>query len=150
MIEEFSEADGEEEIAEEGVLEAGEQQRLGRMVGEGKESAAKDTKTYGKPIAEDDVDEAEGKGAGKDHGPTTAKKRLVAAKEKGSVEKLLRKNRNDWIEKHDQGPEDGGASDEGEKEAGSGEANRQAKSEHADGVTTKQCRKIIGDASKGE
>ena len=42
------------------------------MIGEGKERTTKNTKTYSKPVAEDNVDETEGEGASKDHGPPVA------------------------------------------------------------------------------
>lgn len=112
VIEEFAEADGEEKIAEEGVLEASEWQRLRGMVGDGEKDATENAKADGKPVAKDDVYEAEGEGTGEDHDPPIAEEWLVTTKEEGAIEKLLGKNGEDWVEEHNQGPEGGSSLNE--------------------------------------
>ena len=55
MVKEPSEANCKNEVAEEGVVDAGKKQRAGALVGEGKEQATDHAEAHREPVAQDDV-----------------------------------------------------------------------------------------------
>jgi hypothetical protein len=61
VVEELTQPNCKDEIAEDRVVETGEKQRSGVLVGEGKQETPHDAKDNGKPIAENYVHEPEGK-----------------------------------------------------------------------------------------
>jgi len=64
MVEELTQANRKDEIAEDRVVETGEKERSGVLVGEGKQDTPHDAEDYGKPIAKNYVHEPESKSAG--------------------------------------------------------------------------------------
>lgn len=104
VIEKLAKTDGEDEIAENGVIQAGEQQRAGSLVSEREEKSADHAESHGQRIPENDMDEPERHRAGEQHAPTAAEKRLVAMQEKRPVEKFLWVHRDKGVEKKNQRP----------------------------------------------
>ena len=70
VIKELAKADGEDEIAENDVVQAGEQQRTGSLIGEREEKSADHAETHGQPIPENDVNKPKRQRAGEQHAPT--------------------------------------------------------------------------------
>lgn len=134
VIEELAKTDGEQEIAENDVVQASEKQRSGGLIGEGEEEPADHAKAHSQPVPEDDVDKRERQGAGEQHSPTAAEQRLVAMKEKCPVEKLLRVDRKKRIEKKYERPEPGRAPDERKEELRRQEVNRDSEAHDAYGI----------------
>ena len=89
VVEELAETNREDEIAENGVLEAGKQKRAGLIVGEGEEEAPDDTESDSDPVAENDVNKTEGEGASQEHHPAHSEQRLVTMEKEGTVENFL-------------------------------------------------------------
>jgi hypothetical protein len=135
VVEELTQADRKDEIAEDRVVETGEKQRSGVLVGKGKQETPDDAEDYGKPIAENKVHEPESKSAGQNHYDAAAKERLVAVKEKGAVDQFLGINGNERVEEHDQGPEAGRALGEGEQKLGRKNADREPQESEKDSIT---------------
>ena len=105
VIEELAKTDGEQEITENGMVQASEEQGSGGLIGKGEEEPADRAKAHSQPVPEDDVDKRERQGAGEQHSPAAAEQRLVAMKEKCPVKKFLREDREQWVEKKYQHPE---------------------------------------------
>jgi hypothetical protein len=118
VVEELTQADRKDEIAKDRVVETGEKQRSGMLVGEGKQETPDDAEDYGKPIAKNNVHEPESKSTSGNHQQAPAKERLVTVKEEGAVDQFLGINGNERVEEHDQGPEAGSALQEEEQELG--------------------------------
>jgi hypothetical protein len=138
VVEELAEADGEDEVAEKGVIDAGQEERAGMLVGEGEQESADDAESHGKPVAEDDVNEAEGKGAREKHGPAGTEERSITMTKEGAVEQFLGINGEKWIEEHDQGPKGWGAFHEGKKKLGSEETNGETQEEQKDSIAKEE------------
>lgn len=138
MVEELAEADGEDEVAEEGVINAGQEERARMLVGQGKQESADDAESNSKPVAEDDVNKAESKGAGDKHGPAGAEERSIAMKKESAVEKFLGINREKRIEEHDQGPKRRGEFYERKKKMRSEEADGEAQEEQKDSIAQEE------------
>ena len=138
MVKEPTQTDRKDEIAEDGVVETGEEERSGVLVGEGKQETPDDAKDYGEPIAKNDVHEPESKSTSGDHQQATAKERLITVKEKGAVDQFLGINRNERVQEHDQGPEAGSALEEGEEELGRKNADRESQEGEEDSITHEQ------------
>lgn len=113
VVEVGAEAEGEEPAAVESMLETGGEEGAGLGVAPGEEQAASEGERGREPVAEDDVEEGEGKGAGEDHGPAAGKEELVALKEEGAIEDALRIDRKHGVGQHDDCPEGRMAADEG-------------------------------------
>jgi hypothetical protein len=120
------------------VVETGEKERSGVLVGEGKQDTPDDAEDYGKPIAKNYVHEPESKSAGQNHYDAAAKKRLVTVKEEGAVDQFLGINGNERVEEHDQGPEAGSALEKGEQELGRKNADREPQESEKDSITHEQ------------
>ena len=142
VVKEPTQADRKDEIAEDRVVETGEKQRSGVLVGEGKQETPDDAKDYGKPIAENYVHEPESKSTSQNYNDAAAKERLVTVKEKGAVDQFLGINGNERVEKHDQGPEAGSALEEGEEELGRKNADRESQEGEKDSITHEQRQKL--------
>jgi hypothetical protein len=97
VINELAEADCEQEVTENGVVQASEQQRTGHRIREWNEESADEAKPYGQPVPENDVKKSEGHCTGEDHPSPVAEKRLLAMKEKRAVQQFLRVNGKQWI-----------------------------------------------------
>ena len=150
MVEELAKADGENEVTKESVIDTGKKEGAGVLVGEGEEEAADNTKNYGHPVAEDDVDEAKGAGACEKHSPARTEKRLVAMEEKGAIEEFLRVNGQERVKKHDQSPKGRGALDEREKKLRSKDADGEAQQDQENRVSQEKPREIRSDAAERE
>ncbi len=135
VVEELTQADRKDEIAKDRVVETGEKQRSGVLVGEGKQETSDDTEDHGKPIAENNVHESESKSTSGNHQQAAAKQRLVTVKEKGAVDQFLGINGNERVEKHDQGPEAGSALQEGEEELGRKNADCETQKSEKESIT---------------
>jgi len=135
MIEKLAETDHKDEIAEDGVVQTRKQKRSSVLVGHGKQQSAEDAEGHGQPVSENNVHKTEGQRAGQNHQEAAAKKRLVAVKEKGPVDKFLRINGEERVEKHDQKPEIRSALDQREEQLGSKDAYCQPQEDEEDGVT---------------
>jgi hypothetical protein len=138
VVEELAEADGEDEVAEDGMVDASQEEGAGVLVGEREEEAAEDAESNSEPVAEDDVNEAEGKGASEKHGPARAEERSITMKKEGAVEKLLGIGGEKRIEEHDQGPKSRGAFYEGKKKMRSEEANCETQEEQEDSIAKEE------------
>ncbi len=64
-------------------------ERAGALVGKREKQPSQTAQAYGKPVAENDVHKAKGQAAGRNHAPSTAKKRLVPLKEEGAIQQVL-------------------------------------------------------------
>jgi hypothetical protein len=64
-------------------------ERAGALVGKREKQPSQTAQAYGKPVAEYDVHKAKGQAAGRNHAPSTAKKRLVPLKEEGAIQQVL-------------------------------------------------------------
>ena len=142
VVEELAQADRKDEIAEDGVVETGKKQRSRVLVSDGKQETPEDAKDYGKPIAENDVHEAESKSTGQNHYDAAAKERLVTVKEKGAVDQFLGINGDERVEEHDQGPEAGSAFEEGEEELRRKNADRETQKSEKDSITHEKRQKL--------
>src|SRR5260370_11402344 len=89
------------------MVNGGEQERAGALVGKREKQPSQTTQAYGKPVAEYDVHKAKGQAAGRNHAPSTAKKRLVPLKEEGAIQEFLGTYRKQRIQQHNQRPENG-------------------------------------------
>ncbi len=116
VVEELTQADRKDEVAEDSVVETGEKERSGVLVGEGKQETPDDAEDHGRPIAENNVHESESYSTCGNHQQAAAKQRLIPVKEKGAVDEFLGINGNKRVEEHDQGPQAGSALKEGEEE----------------------------------
>jgi hypothetical protein len=150
VVEETAEADGEDKVAEKGVVYADEQERAGALVGEGKKQTADGAEGYSDPVAQNDVGEAEGYGAGHEHSPAGAEKGLVTMEEESAVEKLLGKDGQEGVEDHDEGPETRRALDEGKKQLRGKETDSQAEQDKENCVSQKERLKLGTHSPKGE
>jgi len=112
VIEELAQTNREEKIAEQGMVQAGEEQGARGLICQGKKESADHAKAYGQPVSEDDVDETEGYRAGEEHAPAAAEQRLIAMEEKSPVEELLWVDREQWIEAENEQPECWGTLDQ--------------------------------------
>jgi len=102
VVEELAEANGEEKVAENGVVQACKQQRTRGLVGEGEQRSPNYAKAYRQPVAKNDVHEAKCQSTGRYHTPTGAKQRLIAVKEERPIKQLLWINRNQRVKKKDE------------------------------------------------
>jgi hypothetical protein len=59
VVEELTQANRKDEVAEDRVVQTGEKERSGVLVGEGKQETSDDAEDHGKPIAKNNVQEAE-------------------------------------------------------------------------------------------
>jgi len=134
VVEELAKTDGEQEITENGVVQAGEEQRSGGLIGEGEKEPADRAKAHGQPVPEDDVDKRERQGAGEQHSPTTAEQRLVAMKEECPVKKFLRVDGKKGVEEKNKRPEPGRQANEGKEELRRQEVNRDSEAHDAYGI----------------
>ena len=135
VVEELTQADGKDEIAEDRVVETREKQRSGVLVGNGKQGTSDDAQDHGEPIAENDVHEPESKSTGQNHNDAAAKERLVTVKEKGAVDQFLGIDGHKRVEEHDQRPEARSALEEGEEELGRKNADRESQESEEDSIT---------------
>jgi len=142
VVEKPAQADGKDEIAEDGVVQTGQEQRTGVLVGKRKQETPDNAEDYGQPIAENDVQEPESKGAGQNHSHAAAKKRLVTMEEEGAVDEFLRINGNQGVEEHDQGPETGSTFYKGEQELGRKNADRKSQEKDKNSITQEQRQKL--------
>src|ERR1700751_592678 len=71
------------------------------LVGGCKQKATDQAEDYENPVAKDDMGEAERKSTGKEHGPSRTEERLVTMKEEGPIEELLRIDRKQRVQQHD-------------------------------------------------
>lgn len=149
VIKEPAEANGEDEVAENGVIDAGEQKRSGMLVGEGKKESTEDAKTHGQPIAEDDVDKTESEGAGQEHGPAGTEEGLITVEKEGTIKKLLRIDGQERVEDHNRSPKQRRAFHKREKKLGRKEANGDAQEREEECVAQQQERKLRPDAGPG-
>jgi hypothetical protein len=142
VVEELTQADGKDEIAEDGVVETREKERAGVLVGEREQGTPEDAEDYGKPIAENNVQEPESEGTSGNHQQATAKERLVTVEEKGAVDQFLGVNGKERVEEHDQGPEAGSPLEEGEEELGRKNADREPQESEKDSITHEQWQEL--------
>jgi hypothetical protein len=142
VVEELTQANGKNEIAEDGVVETREKERAGVLVSDGKQEPPGDAQSHGKPIAENNVQEPESQGTSGNHQQATAKEWLVTVEEKGAVDQLLGINGNERVEEHDQGPEAGSALEEGEEELGRKNADREPQEGEKDSITHEQWQEL--------
>jgi hypothetical protein len=105
VIEELAKTDCKQEITENGVIQAGEEQRSGGLIGKREEEPADQAEAHRQPIPENDVNKSERQRTGKQHAQTTAEEPLVAMKEKCPVEKFLRVDRKKRVEKKNERPQ---------------------------------------------
>src|SRR5512140_3802110 len=76
VVKKLPEPDGKDEVAEKGMVNGGEQERAGALVGKREKQPSQTAQAYGKPVAEYDAHKAKGQAAGRNHASSTAKKRL--------------------------------------------------------------------------
>src|SRR5208282_3502286 len=138
MIEKLAETDRKDEIAEDGVVQTRKQKRSSVLIGHGKQQSAENTEGHGQPVSENNVHKTEGQRAGQNHQEAVAKKRLITVKEKGPVDKLLRINGEERVEKHDQKPEIRSTLGQREEQLGGKDAHGQSQKDEEDGVTHQQ------------
>jgi len=134
VVEELTQTDGKDEIAENCVVETREKERAGVLVGEGKQEAPDDAQDHGEPIAKDYVHESESKGTGSNHQQATAKQRRITVKEEGAVDEFLGIDGNERVEEHDQGPEAGCALQEGKEQLGRKNADCETQKNEKDSI----------------
>jgi len=137
VIEKLAKANCEQEITENGVVQAGKEQRTGGLVSEGEEEPANHAETHGQPISENNVNKPERQGTRGQNAPAAAEERLVAMKEERPVKKFLRVDRKKRVEKKNERPEPGRAPDKGEEKLWSQEVNGDSKANDADGISNK-------------
>jgi len=73
-------------------------ERAGALVGKREKQPSQTAQAYGKPVAENDVRKAKGQAAGRNHAPSTAKKRLVPLSP-GDIQKQRIQQHNQRAEK---------------------------------------------------
>ena len=69
MIEEPAKPNGKQEVAEQSVIDAGQQKRTRIAIGEGKQQSTDRAQDHCQPVAKNHVRETEGTSAGNEHGP---------------------------------------------------------------------------------
>ena len=126
VVKKLAKPNSKDEVAKNGVVNGGEQERAGALVGKREKQPSQTAQTYGKPVAEYDVHKAKGQAAGRNHAPATSKKRLVPLEEEGAIQEFLGIYRKQRIQQHNQRPEKGLASDQRKKEFRSEDAYCQA------------------------
>lgn len=109
-VEVGAEADGEDEVSVEGVLEGGGEEGARSVVGECEEGAADEGHGDGERVVEDDVTVAEGGGGGGDGEWWRGEERRVSMKEEGAEDDFLGVHGNEGIAEHDEEPESGSVS----------------------------------------
>jgi hypothetical protein len=120
------------------------------MVGEREEEATHHAEKYSEPVAENDVDEAEGEGAGGEHAPTITEERRVTMKKPSAIEKFLRVHGEEGIEEHDESSEGGCFLYEGKQAVGRQEMDGEAESGEADGIPHKNRKEEGARVAPGE
>jgi len=134
MVEKFTETNGKQKIAKNGVVEAGKQERARELIGQGKEKSPDSAKTHSQPVAKNDVHEAKRQGACQNHEPAGPKEWLEAMKEKSPIQEFLWVNREQRIKKENQQPEERGAPDERKNEMRGEQIDGQGQGGEAKGV----------------
>ena len=139
MVKELAQSNCEYEVAEQGMVEAGEEKRARVLVSDGKQETPDHAERHSQLVPKNNVDKAKGEGAGQKQQPAGAKKGLVAMNEKRAINQFLRINREQRIEDHDGSPQDGCALDERKEQLWSKQANSE----------TQQCKKDSVSEEKG-
>jgi hypothetical protein len=147
VIEELAKTDCEQEITENGMVQAGQEQRAGGLIGEREEKPANQAQAHGQPVPENDVNKPKRQRAGEQHAPTAAEQRLVAMKEKCPVEKFLRIDRKKRVEKKNERPEQGRAPDKRKEELRRHEVDGNSETQHARGIPDQECEKERPDVT---
>jgi len=104
VVKKLPELNSKDEVAEKGMVDGGEQERARALVGKREKQASQTAQAYGKPVAEYDVHKAKVQAAGRNHAPSTAKKRLIPLKEEGAIQEFLRTHRKHRIQQHKSAP----------------------------------------------
>lgn len=147
MMKKLPKANRKDEIAKKGMVNGGKQERTRPLVSQREKQASQTAQTHGKPVAEDNVHEAERQAAGGNHAPAAAKKGFVAVKEEGTVQEFLRAYRKERIQKHNQRPKERLPPNQGKEKFGSEDTHRQAQENQQDGISQEHWPKLRPEPS---
>ena len=150
VVEKLAKANREDEVAEEGMVNGGEQERAGAVIGEGEKQASEAAEADGKPVSKDDVDKGKGQAASRNHAASAAKKRLVSLKEEGAIDKFLGAYGEQGIQQHDGGPKQGLAPDKRKQKLGGKHTHRQAQQNQQDGIAQEHRGEFRPDSPPGK